>query len=205
VCRSIRNQSRKLRYDRRFSPPVCLGVKHPSGAYDQIFITVRQLRVCWCGALSDEITGLPFTIAASPRQRTHSRVRVPGDSWPYFTVSDSRPPTWRTKSPYLYLQALGSLFVAFYDSQGYGGGIRTCLQAEFAEFPPNWFPYIAVARTKQEIPLLLLESLRNLETSHREHSSYCCVVAGTCILSRCLAMVMYHCHALKKGVYSAVA
>jgi hypothetical protein len=29
-----------------------LSVKHPSGASDQIFITVRQLRVCWCGALS---------------------------------------------------------------------------------------------------------------------------------------------------------
>jgi hypothetical protein len=27
----------------------------------------------------------------------------------------------------LYPQALGSLFVAFYDSQGYGGGILTCL------------------------------------------------------------------------------
>jgi hypothetical protein len=27
----------------------------------------------------------------------------------------------------LYPQALGSLFVAFYDSQGYGGGIRPCL------------------------------------------------------------------------------
>jgi hypothetical protein len=28
-----------------------LGIKQPSGAYDQIFITVRQLWVCWCGAL----------------------------------------------------------------------------------------------------------------------------------------------------------
>jgi hypothetical protein len=31
---------------------VCLGIKHPFGAYDKIFITIIQLQVCWWGALS---------------------------------------------------------------------------------------------------------------------------------------------------------
>jgi hypothetical protein len=44
------------------------------------------------GALSDERTGLSFRIAAGPRQRSHSRLRVPRNSWPYFAVSDSRFP-----------------------------------------------------------------------------------------------------------------
>jgi hypothetical protein len=52
------------------------------------------------GALSDERTGLSFTITAGPSQRSLSRVRAPWDSQPYFTVSDLRlpsslPPTTR--------------------------------------------------------------------------------------------------------------
>jgi hypothetical protein len=52
-------------------------------------------------------------------------------------VSASRPPTWMGRSPYLYPpgtgwpsytpRALGSLFVASYNSRGYGGGIRAHL------------------------------------------------------------------------------
>jgi hypothetical protein len=44
------------------------------------------------GALSDERTGLSFTVAAGPCQRSHSLVRAPLDSRPYFTVSDLRLP-----------------------------------------------------------------------------------------------------------------
>jgi hypothetical protein len=44
------------------------------------------------GVLSDERTGLSFAVAALLCQRSHSRVQVPWDSQPYFTVSDSRLP-----------------------------------------------------------------------------------------------------------------
>jgi hypothetical protein len=58
-------------------------------------------------ALSDERTGLSFVCAAGPCQRSLPRGLVSWDSRPYFTVSDLR-----------------LLFVASYDSQGHGGGIR---------------------------------------------------------------------------------
>jgi hypothetical protein len=65
----------------------------PSGAQDQIFITVWQLRSSFLwGALSDERTGLSFVYAAGPCHCSLSQVRVPWYSRPYFTVSDLRLP-----------------------------------------------------------------------------------------------------------------
>jgi hypothetical protein len=64
------------------------------------FISQSCAGLLMWGALSDDRAGLSFTTAAGPRQRSHSRVRVPWDSRPYFTVGDSRlpfssPPTTR--------------------------------------------------------------------------------------------------------------
>jgi hypothetical protein len=82
---------------------------------------------------------MSLTVVGGPRQRSYSRVRVLMDSLAYFTVSDSRFPHTGRPGPRIYIprnrvarlypQELGSLFVAFYDSQGYGGGIRTLLHA----------------------------------------------------------------------------
>jgi hypothetical protein len=95
------------------------------------------------GALSDERTGLSFTSAPGPRQYRHFRVRLSWDSWPYFTVSDSRL----------------SLFVASYDSQGYGGGIRPRLHTGYSLVMAAGPRYIASAWTAQKTPLHLLRVL----------------------------------------------
>jgi hypothetical protein len=51
--------------------------------------------------------GLSFTIAAGPRQRSHSRVRVPRDSCTYFTLRFETPVIWRARSAYLYPPGTG--------------------------------------------------------------------------------------------------
>jgi hypothetical protein len=53
--------------------------------------------------LSDERMGLSFTIAAGSRQRSHSQIRAPRDSWPYFTLSDSRLPQPGGPGPRIYI------------------------------------------------------------------------------------------------------
>jgi hypothetical protein len=80
------------------SRPVCLGIKHPSGVYDQIYYCQTVAVLLMWGAFFDERTSLSFKIAAGPRQRSHCRVRVPWDLWPYFSVSDSRLPLSKNQS-----------------------------------------------------------------------------------------------------------
>jgi hypothetical protein len=89
------------------SQPGYLGIKHPCGTHDQIFITVRQLRG-WCGALSltrGRVCRLQLLLALASA---------------VILGSESRG----TRDHILCIRFETSLFVACCDWQGYGGTIR---------------------------------------------------------------------------------
>jgi hypothetical protein len=69
---------------------------------DFVYCQTDEGFLMW-GALSDDRTGLSFTIVAYPRKRSHSQVQVPRDSWPYFAVSDSKLPQPGGPGPLIYI------------------------------------------------------------------------------------------------------
>jgi hypothetical protein len=86
-----------------------------------IRLTVTLL-IPW-GALSDERTSLSFVCAAGSCQRSLSRVLVPWDLRPYFTVSDLRlpfssPPTTRRVTVEVFDPASTRVTLAFLAASG---------------------------------------------------------------------------------------
>jgi hypothetical protein len=127
----------------KVSGPVCPGVEHPSGTRDQIFVLLefffRQLRVCYfvapsltrgrvCNLLLNCFWALreQSLLGWSPAELTAIFYSFIWDS-PNLEGKVSAFISPRNKVAQLYPRAVGSLFVASYDSQGYGGGILTRL------------------------------------------------------------------------------
>jgi hypothetical protein len=95
---------------------VHLGNKPLETANQNLYFATEHLRLqSLCRILSDERMRLSFTISAGLRQRSHSQVRVPRNSKPLFTLSDSILPQPGGPLPRIYIpaeQALGFLFSA---------------------------------------------------------------------------------------------
>jgi hypothetical protein len=89
--------------------------------FDFFFFTVSDL-LMW-GALSDEKSGLYFSVFACHSQRSLSQIWVPRDSWAYFIVSIFETPTF-------YIKIL-LVFQVFYPDQiekveSYYGNTESC-------------------------------------------------------------------------------
>jgi hypothetical protein len=108
----------------------------PSGTQDQIFDALRRLRVCLYGAPSlmrGRICRLRLLLVLASTVILGSKSHWTHDHILLSQIRDSPnldgqvpvyvSPTNRVDQ--LYPQALGFIFIASYDSQGYGVGIRT--------------------------------------------------------------------------------
>jgi hypothetical protein len=81
------------------SRPVYLGVKHPSGAKDQIFITLRWLWVC---PLSREDASFIYNCCWPSPAQSFLSPRPLGLMTIFYYLRFETPQMWRARSPYLY-------------------------------------------------------------------------------------------------------
>jgi hypothetical protein len=129
------------------SRPVCMVTSTHLGLTTIFCYCQTVAGLLMWGAFSDERMGLPFTIAAGPREWSHSWVRVPRNSWPYFTVSDSRRPQPGGPGPRIYIpQKQGGLVML----PGTGFPFRRLLQ----QYVLIWTAAYIVQRYRRKCLLL---------------------------------------------------
>jgi hypothetical protein len=131
------------------SRPVCFGIYHPSGAYDQIFITVRQLQACCYGALSltrGRVCSLRMLLALASAVILGSESRGTRDHILLHQILDF---------PFSHLIRLAGLRWRYSTPPPHG---RPTLDCFWTELATNGLAIIAATRTnaqKTQLPPLL--------------------------------------------------
>jgi hypothetical protein len=139
------------------SRPVSLGVRRPSGNRGQFYFRpemfFRQLRVCnlvapsptrgrVCNLLVQLLLGLARVVTlGSKSRRTHDHISLSHLRLPNL---EGHVPVFispRNRVAQLYPWALGSLYVASYDSQGSSGGILTRPHTAILPVNISWILY----------------------------------------------------------------
>jgi hypothetical protein len=127
----------RLAVGQSVSQSECLGIEHTfEGLATRYYFLSECCRLKFAvlflwGSLSDERTGLQFAVQSLNGPSRSEPVTIL-----YCLIWDSpnlegQVPVFispRNRVAQLYPQALGSLYIASYDSQGYGGGILTLYQ-----------------------------------------------------------------------------
>jgi hypothetical protein len=101
--------------------------------------------------------------------------------WPLPAQSFSGPSPLGLVTVFYCLRIETSLFVASYDSQGHGGGIRTYLHTGSSQTELRWILYPLGMDHAQKTELCTVA----LSRPHRKHNSVLLRVV-TCLPSRCL-------------------
>jgi hypothetical protein len=81
--------------------PACVGVKRPSCGHDQIFITVRQLRVGWCRRPSLTDGSVVYNYCWPSPALSFSSPSPMKIMTIFYSLSFETPLTWRARYPYL--------------------------------------------------------------------------------------------------------
>jgi hypothetical protein len=167
------------------SQPVCLGIKHPSGAYDQIFFSVWNTEYVW--QLCSSFRGVP-SLARGWVCLLYVLLALANA-----VILGSSPLGLATV--FYCLRFETSLFVASYDSQGHGGGIWPRLHSSCSSLYS-----LGTDRTENTSPNSSIVASHSCHMDHVENTAlqllHCCMLTnlsqplpsnGHCLQSHYLA------------------